>query len=75
LHGLAPVGLFLEILGVEIISPKQVKIRDENPFPWPVTVKYRGLTISRLLDHTEVIFPNGQSTQVSHPADMLVSIE
>ena len=75
LHGLAPVGLFLEILGVEIISPKRVKIRDENPFPWPVTVKYRGLTISRLLDHTEVIFPNGQSTQVSHPADMLVSIE
>ncbi|PKN91573.1 MAG: hypothetical protein CVU44_18500 [Chloroflexi bacterium HGW-Chloroflexi-6] len=74
LRGLAPVGLFLQTLGVEILSPKQVRIWDENPFPWPVTVKYRGLTISRLLDHTEVIFPNGQSTQVSHPADTLVSI-
>jgi hypothetical protein len=75
LHGLAPVGLFLQTLGVEIISPKQVKIRDENPFPWPVTVKYRGLTIARMLDHTEVIFPNGQSAQVSHPAEVLVSMD
>lgn len=75
LYGLAPVGLFLQILGVEILSPKRVKIRDENPFPWPVTVKYKGLTIARMLDHTEVIFANGQSTQVSHPADMLVSID
>lgn len=75
LHGLAPVGLFLDILGVEIISPKRVKILAENPFPWPVTVKYRGLTVSRLLDQTEVIFPNGQVAQVEHPADTLVSME
>ena len=75
LYGLAPVGLFLEILGVQIISPKRVKILGENPFPWPVTVKYRGLTVSRLLNHTEVIFPNGQVAQLNHPADSLVSIE
>lgn len=75
LRGLAPVGLFLQTLGVEILSPKRVKIWDENPFPWPVTVKYRGLTVARMLDHTEVIFPNGQSTLVSHPADTLVSSE
>ncbi|MDX9990496.1 MAG: hypothetical protein RBS68_00475 [Anaerolineales bacterium] len=75
LHGFAPVGLFLEILGVQIVSARQVKICDENPFPWPVTVKYRGLSISRMLDHTEVIFPDGQSTQVSHPANTLISIE
>lgn len=74
-HGLAPVGLFLQVLGVEILSSNQVRIRDENPFPWSVTVKYRGLTISRLMDHTEVIFSNGQSIQVSHPANTLVSIE
>jgi hypothetical protein len=75
LQGLVSVGLFLKILGVEIISQKQVKILAENPFPWPVTVKYRGLTISRLLSHTEVIFPNGQVAQVEHPADRIVSID
>ncbi len=74
LHGLLSVGLFLKILGVEIISQKQVKILAENPFPWPVTVKYRGLTISRLLSHTEIIFPNGQIAQIEHPADKIVSI-
>ena len=75
LHGLAPVGLFLQVLGVEILSAKEIRLRGENPFPWSVTVKYRGLTISRQLTHTEVIFANGQSIQVNHPADTLVSID
>jgi hypothetical protein len=75
LHGLAPVGLFLQVLGVEILSAKEVRLHGENPFPWPVTVKYRGLTISRLLTHSEVIFANGQSIQINHPADTLVSLD
>lgn len=75
LYGLAPVGLFLSLLGVEIFSPRKVALRGENPFPWPVTVKYRGLTVQRLSGHSEVIFPNGQSAQVADPANTLICMD
>ena len=75
LHGLAPVGLFLQTLGVEILSPLRVHIRGENPFPWSVTVKYRGLTVSRHIGQTEILFPNGQSVTRSDPTDAIISCE
>jgi len=74
LRGLAPVGTFLQILGVQIFSQNKVALRGENPFPWPVTVKYRGLTVQRLLTHNEVIFPNGQSVEIPNPANALVEM-
>jgi hypothetical protein len=61
LPGLAPVGLFLDTLGVKIINPKQILIEGINPFPWPVTVKYRGTTILRQKEKTTVIFFDGQT--------------
>lgn len=75
LQGLAPVGLFLQTLGVEILSPLRVRIRGENPFPWPVTVKYRGLTVTRHVNHTEIFFPNGQSVTRNDPTDAVVSCD
>lgn len=75
LHGLAPVGLFLQTLGVEILSPLRVRISGENPFPWPVTVKYRGLTVTRHVDQTEILFPNGQSVTRNDPVDAIVSCD
>jgi hypothetical protein len=75
LHGLAPVGLFLQTLGVEILSPMRVHIRGENPFPWPVTVKYRGLTVTRNVGQTEILFPNGQSVTRQDPTDAVISCE
>jgi hypothetical protein len=73
LHGLAPLGLFLDALGVEIQSPTRVILKGENLFPWPVTVKYKGLTVTRLMGQTEVIFPNGQPTIISDPSNVVVS--
>ena len=75
LQGLAPLGLFLETVGVEIISPMRVRLSGENPFPWPVTVKYRGLTVIRTMGETEIFFPNGQSVTRSDPTDAVVSCE
>ena len=43
LNGLAPVGLFLRVLGVEILSGTRVKLEGTNPFPWDVTINYKGL--------------------------------
>jgi hypothetical protein len=74
LHGLAPVGLFLEALGVTVYSATRVRLEGKNIFPWPVTVKYCGLTVVRGLDRTVVTFPNGQSTTVRDKAPCVVSM-
>jgi len=75
LNGLAPLGLFLNVLGVRLISSRRVGLAGFNPFPWPVTVKYRGLTILRKKDQTIVTFPDGQSVTVTDPEPRLVTLE
>lgn len=74
LTGLAPVGLFLQTLGVNILSPTRVRLEGKNPFAWPVTIFYKGLKVVRGLDATEVIFPNGRVVTVTDPAPCIVSI-
>lgn len=61
LFGLAPVGLFLSSLGIERFAPKEIIVRGINPYPWPITVQYRGVTVLRQGDETSVTFPNGKS--------------
>ncbi len=74
LTGFAPVGLFMQTLGVNILSPTRVRLEGKNPFPWPVTVAYKGLKVVRGFEATEVIFPNGQVTSVTDPAPCVVSL-
>jgi hypothetical protein len=74
LAGLAPMGLFFETLGVRLLSPCQVHLSGFNPFPWPVTVKYRGLTVLRRTDSTVVTFPDGQSYTVTDPTPQIISL-
>lgn len=73
LTGLAPVGLFLQVLGVTVISDECVRLEEANPFPWPVTIQYKALKVVRGLDRTEVIFPNGKVVSVVEPAAVMVS--
>jgi hypothetical protein len=73
LRGLAPVGLFLQTLGVHILSPLYVRLEGVNPFPWPVTLRYKGLTVVRNTDFTDITFPDGQNIRVTDPAACLVS--
>lgn len=75
LWGLAPVGLFLNTLGVQLISPKKLRLNGINPFPWPVTVKYRGTTVLRGQMKTQVIFSDGQTITIDDPGTCLVSLE
>jgi hypothetical protein len=73
LQGLAPLGLFLKTLGVEIHSPVRVTLSGKNPFPWPVTVKYRGLTVTRQAEQSVVEFPDGQSLTLDDPTEAVLS--
>jgi hypothetical protein len=74
LSGLAPVGLFLRVLGVQVLSATSVRLEGENPFPWPVTVQYKGLKILRGLYRTELKFSDGRSVTVDDPAPCIVSL-
>lgn len=74
LTGLAPLGLFLQTLGVTIHSATRVRLEGKNPFPWPVTIRYRGLTVKRGLESTEVIFANGKTATVADLKPCLVEI-
>jgi hypothetical protein len=74
-QGLAPLGLFLETLGVVIHSPRHVTLAGKNPFPWPVTVKYRGLTVTRQAEQSVIVFPDGRTITLNDPTEAVVSAE
>ena len=74
LTSLVPPGLFLKILGVNIIDSTKIEITHPNPFPWPVTVKYRGLTVSQQLKKASVVFRDGQSVVVETDHPQIISL-
>jgi hypothetical protein len=74
LTGLAPVGLFLQVLGVQILSSTRVKLEGENPFPWEVTICYKGLKVLRGHARTLVTFSNGKSVTVTDSAPCVVEM-
>jgi hypothetical protein len=75
LRGLVPSKLFLDTLGVQIISPTKVILDGKNPFPWPVTIHYRGLTINRESQKTMVSFPGGQTAVIKSEEPRVIQME
>jgi glycogen debranching enzyme len=65
--GAAPLHLFLQVLGVRLISPHRVWVRGGHPFSDPVTIRWKGLKMICRPDEIEVIFPDGQEFQTSEP--------
>ncbi len=74
LQGFAPVGLFMQALGVTILSARKVRLEGKNLFPWTVTVKYKGLTVVRGSDQTIVTFSSGESIIVRDEQSCIVEI-
>ena len=71
--GLAPLGLFLKTLGVQILSDQRVRLSWLNPFPWSVEIRHRSLVINCHADRTEIVFPDGQEITVSDSLPCVVS--
>jgi hypothetical protein len=65
LAGIAPVGLFLETLGIKFLSPSKMMLRGDNPFGETITVRWRGIEVLASADHKDVRFQGGESTQIS----------
>ena len=72
LSGIPPAGLFLEILGVRIHSPWRVQVNGLNPYPWPVTLKFRGLRVEYKEASINITFPNGKSILITEPQTCIV---
>ena len=75
LRGLLPVNLFLEALGVRIISSKKVLIQGKNYYPWPVTVSYQGMTVVKEFNKTTITFSDGQTAIVKSEKPRLIQME
>ncbi|MCK6579785.1 MAG: hypothetical protein L6Q98_16970 [Anaerolineae bacterium] len=65
--GIAPLHLFLRVIGVRIISERRVWTG--GPFPWhePVMISHQGVTVRRAADGTTITFPTGET--VTLPPD------
>ncbi len=63
--GVAPLSLFLYVLGVRLISPRKIALRGHNPFPWPVRLSYRGIEILWNKDSALVRFPDESEATVT----------
>lgn len=74
LSGLPPIGLFFKALGVQIFSGDKVLLEGFNPFPWSITLKYRGLTILRARERTQVIFRNGQTFSTDDQRPQMIAL-
>ena len=74
LSSLIPVGLFLKILGIKIVNPSTIEITSGDPFPWSVTIKFRGLTLVHHEKKTLVIFPDGQNVTVENDRPQIISV-
>ena len=74
LNGLAPIGLFLQTLGVTVLSGDRVRLEGKNPFVWPVTILYKGLKIVRGLERTEITFRNGKTITITDNNPLIVSM-
>jgi len=63
--GVAPVHLFMRVLGVRLISAQRLYLSGHNPFPWPVTVRWKGLTVTRAANsaYTTITFPGGRTVE------------
>jgi len=75
LEGLAPIGTFLKIVGIEIFSPWRIQVQGTNPFSWAVTVKYQGTTILKQKAKTTVIFPDGQTLSINDEKPHILALE
>lgn len=70
--GCAPLHLFLELIGIRLISPTKVHIEGRSPFPSPVRLRWRGMEITRQGDRTQITFPNGQQVSAQGEAPSVV---
>lgn len=65
LSGIAPVYLFMRVMGVRIISSTKVWVGGQFVWEESVTIRQHGVTVKRSSKGTEVEFPSGNTKAVT----------
>ena len=68
--GIAPLHLFLRVLGVRIVSAEKVWAGGPFPLPAPVTVRRLGVTVARSAEGTQITFASGRTVTLPPGAPM-----
>jgi len=71
--GLIPVALFLKIAGIKLLSPNRLAIWGENPFPWPIEVRWQGLFLRKESLKTDIVFPDGSQYHSQSAKPQIIS--
>ncbi len=75
LVGLAPLNLFVELVGIRLFSPEKLAVWGSNPFPWPVEIHWQGLSVQREGTNVNVTFPDGTIFSGSPERPILITPE
>lgn len=67
LYGLPPLGLFLKVIGIRQLGPKEILLDGFNPFPGTIIVKYRKVSITCSTEKTEISLAGGQTITIDRP--------
>lgn len=68
--GIAPLHLFLRVLGVRIVAADRVWAGGPFGFSCPVTVRRLGVTVMRSAEGTQIAFPSGRTALLPAHAPM-----
>ncbi len=74
LESLFPVKFFLEVLGISFLQDNQLRIEGENPFPWPVTLKFKGYEIRREKHQTTITHSGKDTISLSESANFQIDL-
>ena len=75
LQGIFPVGFFLAALGVHPVASNRVWAGGRSIFPFPVTIRWRGMTIRREGESVQVEFPSGAKREFHGTERTLITDE
>ena len=75
IQNLAPVDLFLKLIGIKKLTQKDIIIDGYSPFPYPITVKYEGVIIVVNGKEFQVVSPNGASISINSPGPHRIELE
>jgi hypothetical protein len=74
LSGMAPVGLFLQTLGLKLLTPKKMIVEGFNPYPWPVNVQYRGMKLNFESARTSIELADGCILTIDDPWRHIITL-
>ena len=74
LHGIAPVGLFLRVIGIRQLGQKEIIVDGFNPYSSPIHVQYRKVRLTCYADKTEITFASGQKVTVDQPGPHRINL-